>query len=169
MAHNITHEHVQHLARRGESLYKRLEKMKEKLSGATAKAVRTLEVSSAALVGGIIQGKSGPDTGKGEGKFLHVPIDLGAGLALNLLGYFDAAGDEYSSHLNNFGDGFLASYLSNLGFGMGNNWRLSGKFSLGGGTTPTLPPGTTTAPAVAGEVSPQAMAEILARVNAARG
>lgn len=157
---SITHEHVQHLARRGENLHKRLEKLREKLSGVTARAVRTLEVGTGALLGGVVTGHAGPD----GGKIAHVPIDLGAGLILNLLGYFDAAGDEYSPHLNNFGDGFLASYLSSLGFGIGNNKRTTGTW---------FPPKQVAAGAAggaiaSGEVSPAQMAAILDRVQAAR-
>jgi hypothetical protein len=156
---NITHEHVQHLHKRGESLYRRLEALKEKLSGTTAKAVRTLEVSTAALVGGVIQGKAGPD----GAHIMHVPVDLGAGLLLNLLGYFDAAGDEYSEHLNNFGDGFLGAYLSSLGFGMGKAWKETGKFSLTTKTPAQLPT------AAAGTISPDQMQDIIARVRASGG
>lgn len=160
---NISREHVHHLARRGEHLYKRLEKLREKLSGTTARAVRTLEVSAAAVVGGVIQGKAGPE----GAHIMHVPTDLGLGLALNVLGYFDAAGDEYSEHLNNLGDGFLASYLSNIGFGWGNTWRTTGKLNLFGpkGAAAGLP----AAPPVMaqGEISPNQMAEIVERVRAA--
>lgn len=157
---NITHEHVAHLHKRGQSLYRRLEALKEKLSGTTAKAVRTLEVGAAAVAGGLIQGKGGP----GGATVFHVPIDLGAGLLLNLLGYFDAAGDEYSDHLNNFGDGFLAAYLSGLGFSVGNNWRETGKFSLS-----TKAPAQLAAPTAASGpmISPEQMAEIVSRARAA--
>ena len=150
------------IAHRAHSLHRRLEKMREKLSGTTAKAVRTLEVSAAALAGGVIQGKAGP-----EGAHLfHVPVDLGLGLALNVLGYFDAAGDEYSDHLNNLGDGFLASYLSNVGFGWGNTWRTTGKL-FGPKAAPMLAPAGPAPAAVQGEISPQAMAEIVERVRRA--
>ena len=161
MTTNITHEYVAHLHKRGQSLYKRLEALKEKLSGTTAKAVRTLEVSTAAVVGGVIQGKGGPD----GAKFMHVPIDLGAGLLLNLLGYFDAAGDEYSDHLNNFGDGFLAAYMSGLGFSVGQNWRATGKFSLGlqKQVQQLAAPTAASGPMI----SPEQMAEIVARARAA--
>lgn len=155
--------HVHHLAHRAHSLHRRLEALREKLSGTTARAVRTLEVSAAALAGGVIQGKAGP-----EGAHLfHVPIDLGLGLALNVLGYFDAAGDEYSEHLNNLGDGFLASYLSNVGFGWGNSWRTTGKL-FGAKAAPAALPGPAAPPVVQGNISPEAMAEIIARVNAAK-
>ena len=74
----------------------------------------------------MIQGKSKDPNGA---HIMHVPVDLGAGLILNLLGYFDAAG-SYSEHLNNFGDGFLAAYVSNLGFHIGDNWKKNGAFSF---------------------------------------
>ncbi len=161
---NITHEHVQHLHRRGQQLHQRLTALKEKLSGTTARAVRTLEVATAATLAGVIQGKAGPSGATLP--VIGVPVDLGAGLLLNLLGYFDAAGDEYSEHLNNFGDGFLAAYLSNLGFSMGNNWRTTGKL-LPAKATPALADAAA-APAVSqGDVSPEQMADIIRRVRAA--
>jgi len=154
--------HVHHLAHRAHSLHRRLEALRDKLSGTTARAVRTLEVSAAALAGGVIQGKAGP-----EGAHLfHVPVDLGLGLALNVLGYFDAAGEEYSEHLNNLGDGFLASYLSNVGFGWGNTWRTTGKlFGPKAAPMPLPPPGAP--PMVQGEVSEDRIREIMERVRAA--
>lgn len=153
---------LESLRKRGQSLYKRLENLREKLSGTTAKAVRTLEVSAAAIAGGVIQGKAGPD----GATIAHVPVDLGLGLALNVLGYFDAAGEEYSGHLNNFGDGFLASYLSNMGFHYGNKWREEGKLPLPFSKSNAALPGGT--PAVAqGEISPDQMANIIARVREA--
>jgi hypothetical protein len=151
------------IAHRAHSLSRRLEKMREKLSGTTAKAVRTLEVSAAALAGGVLQGKAGPE----GAHIFHVPVDLGLGLALNVLGYFDAAGDEYSDHLNNLGDGFLASYLSNVGFGWGNTWRTTGKLFGPKAAAPMLAPAAP-APVVAqGTLSPEAMAEIVERVRRA--
>jgi len=150
--------HVHHLAHRAHSLHRRLEALRAKLSGTTARAVRTLEVSAGALVGGVIQGKAGPE----GAHVLHVPVDLGLGLALNVLGYFDAAGD-YSEHLNNLGDGFIASYLSNVGFGWGNSWRTTGKL-FGPKAAPAALPGAP-APVVQGDISPQKMAEIIARTR----
>lgn len=160
---NIGREHVEFLAKRGQALHRRLEGLKERLTGATRKAVRTLEVAAAAGAGGLIQGKAGE-----EGSHIfHVPTDLGLGLGLNLLGYFNAAGD-HSEHLNNLGDGFLASFTSSVGFGWGNTWRTTGKFQLTSKPAPAgLPAGAGSPVASAGEISSHQMADIVARVRAA--
>lgn len=148
---NITRQHVQHLHHRATHLHKKVEALKERAEAMTEKFVRTLEIGAAATVGGVIQGKAGPD----GAHVMGVPVDLGAGLALNLLGYFDAAG-KYSDHLNNFGDGMLAAYLSQVGFGVGQKWRSTGKL-LGGSTTPTT--------STQGTLSPADMAAIAARAT----
>ena len=158
---NITYEHLHHAVKKGESWRKRLEAYKEKLENATTKVVRTLEVGAAAAIGGIIQGKAGPD----GAHFMHVPVDLGAGLVLSVLGYMDAAG-SYSDHLNNFGDGFVAAYTSNLGFHMGTSWKNTGKLFGGVKAAAGLPPPP---PMVQGEISPEQMASIIANVRAAAG
>ncbi len=155
-------EHIQHLVRKGNALRARLDAVKERLEGATTKLVRSVEVGAAAVAGGIIQGKAGP---KGA-TVMKIPVDLGAGLALNVAGYFNAAG-KHSDHLNNLGDGFLASYLSSLGFGMGNHWRTTGKLFGGDSAQPQLP-GAPPATAAAGEIGPAQMADIISRVRAAQ-
>jgi hypothetical protein len=154
-------EHIQHLVRRGDALRRKLDSVKERLEGATTKLVRTVEVGAAAIAGGMIQGKAGPD----GATVMKVPVDLGAGLLLNVAGYFNAAG-QHSDHLNNLGDGFLASYLSSLGFGIGNTWRTTGKL-FGAKSTPQLPGGPP-ATAAAGEIGPAQMADIISRVRAAQ-
>lgn len=110
------------------------DKVQAKMEKTTEKVVRTLELGVAAAAGGIIQGKAGPD----GAHVMGVPVDLGIGLGLNLLGLFDVAG-KHSDHLNNLGDGFLAAYLSQAGFGIGSKWRTTGK--LLGGTASTTTSG----------------------------
>jgi hypothetical protein len=157
---NIGREHIQHLARKGHALQRRLDSIRDRLEGATTKLVRTVTVAAAAGVGGVIQGKAGPD----GATIMHVPVDLG--FAFNVAGYFNAAG-KHSDHLNNIGDGLLACYVSSVGFGMGNTWRTTGKMfgSKGGGGA--LPPGGGSPAVSKGELSPAQMADIVARVRAA--
>lgn len=163
---NIGREHIEYLARKGQALQRRLESVKERLSGTTKKAVRTLEVATAAGIGGVIQGRAGEP----GSSVMGIPTDLGLGLALNLAGYFDAAGD-YSDHLNNLGDGFLASFTSSVGFGWGNNWRQTGKFQLTSkpGDDRFLPGSPAAPTSASGEISPAQMADIVARVRASAG
>lgn len=136
-------------------------RMKDRTEGITKKAVATVEVVAAAGIGGLIQGHAGP---KGL-SVMGVPTDALLGLALNAAGYFNLAGKQYSEHLNNFGDGFLASFASSVGWGWGHHWHETGKFSFTGlhEEHPSLPPGTT----ASGNLSPGHMADIVSRVHAA--
>lgn len=157
----IERQHLEYAMKRGTAFQRRLEGFRERIAAKTKSVVRSLEVAAAANLGGIIQGHAGE-----EGSHIfHVPTDLGLGLALNVLGYFGAAGD-YSEHLNNLGDGFLSSFTSSVGFGWGNTWRTTGKFQFskpGGGGA--LPPGAPTT--ASGEISSAQMADIVSRVRAA--
>lgn len=153
-------EHIKHLHDRAQSLGRKLTAMRDKFSGTTKKVVATIETAAGAGIGGLIQGHAGT-----EGSHLFgIPTDLGGGLALNFLGYFNAAGD-YSEHLNHLGNGLLSSFVSSVTFGWGNAWRETGKFSFTG--KPHLPPGAATP--VKGEISSAQMADIVARVRAAAG
>lgn len=117
--------------------------------------VRTLEVASGAAIGGLVQGLSKSADGP---HILKVPAELALGLGLHVAGFLELAGNEWSSHLNNFGDGFLGAYFSDLAFSIGRRKRDSGKWSLRGGSAAGL-----SAPAVQGEISPQQMAQALAQ------
>lgn len=129
---NITRAHIAHAHAAVQRAHRRAESMKAKLEDTTQKFVRTLEVGAAAAVGGLIEGKAGPS----GAHIMGVPVNLAGALALNLLGYFDAAG-KHSEHLCNLGDGLLASYASSVGFGMGQKWASSGKLFGGTSTTAT--------------------------------
>ena len=155
---------IQHLHSKTQGQERMLTRMSRRLKAfshharaALPKAVGTVETAVAAGVAGVIQGHAG-DKGSTIGP---IPTDLGIGVALNLLGYFHVAGDQWSGHLNNFGDGFLAAYTSSIGFQMGRRWLDEGHFSF---TSHALPPSGT---AVKGEISPGQMADIVARVRAA--
>lgn len=162
MATNITYEHLHHAVKKGEGFKKRLEAYREKLEGATTKIVRTLEVGAGAAVAGLIQGKFD------HPHFLHMPVDLVAGLGLNIAGYLDAAGD-YSEHLCNFGDGFVAAYTSGLGYQMGDTWKKTGK--LFGAKAPAALPAAPSAAVVSGDASAMAhqMAANIAAMQQAQG
>lgn len=145
----ITKAHLNRVAHRAEALQKRLARFKEQAAETTEKVVRTVEVGTMALGMGIVQGRAG------SVEVMGVPMELGVGVALNLAGYFGAAG-KYSDHLNNFGDGALASYLTTVGKGVGAAMKAK---SLGGGAPKQVTKGV-------GDLSPE---EIAAAVAASRG
>lgn len=156
---NIGREHLQYAVNRGKALQRRLEGLKERLEGTTKKVVTGVEVATGGLLGGLIQGRAG---GNGAHIF-HVPADLLIGIGLVGGGLFDVAG-EHSYHLTNFGTGFVAAFTSSIGFAWGRTWRETGKFSFSASPSPAELPAPT---ASKGEISPQQMADIVARVHAA--
>lgn len=151
-------EHLRHVVNGRNALQRRLDGIKDRLAGTTEKLIRTGTVVAAAAASGVIQGKAGPE----GAHIFHVPVDLGAGIVLNLLGYFRAAGKQ-SHHLINAGDGFLAGFSSNLGFSWGNKWRTSGSLFGSPGQSALPSPGAPVASK--GEVSAAQMADIVARVR----
>lgn len=148
----ISRAHINRIAERAKNMQSRLARFKEQAAKTTEKVVRTVEVGSAALGMGIVQGRMG------SVEIVGVPLELGAGVLLNLAGYFGAAG-KYSDHLNNFGDGALAAYLTTVGKGVGAAMAQKAGLPPGGG-------GQINAPAKgSSDLSP---AEIAAAVAAGR-
>ena len=94
--------------------------------------VHTSEVSSAAFVAGVAQGRW-------HGiQFLGVPLDLGLAVALHVGAFIGLAG-KASPHLHGFGDGFLAAFLTTTGYGVGHDWAKKSK--LGPAATSGALPG----------------------------
>ncbi len=147
----LTHEHVQHLTRRNDTLAQKIEKLKGRSAHVAKHAFTLLEVTAGAAAGGLIQGLA-KDQSVGP-RIAKVPADLGIGLALEFVGVLDLAGEEYSSHIANLGTGFLAAYFTDLGHAIGSRKRTTGHY-FG-------PKATAALPAVSGDVSPQQMAEAL--------
>ena len=56
-----------------------------------------------------------------------LPINLGVGALLLVGGHLDLAGGQWSSHLNQLGNGFVGSYLAATGYAFGKRWKESGK------------------------------------------
>lgn len=130
--------HVAHVHRRNESLEAKIRRLKDKAAHAAEHGVRTVEVIAGAGLGGLIQGMAkDPSVGA---KIFHVPADLAIGASLKLCGLLELAGEEYSDHLANFGDGFLGAYFSDLGFSIGAKRKATGSF-FGPKNTAALPPG----------------------------
>lgn len=159
---NITEEHLHHMAKRHHSTMKKLDGLREKFSGITERFVGTIEVGAGAWLGGAIEGRTG------GGTVLRVPINLGVGALLLAAGHLDLAGDQWSGHLNNLGNGLVGSYVAATGYAFGKRWKDTGKLFGGGGhpwTSPyetALPP-----PAVHGDLSEAQMAAIVQRMQQA--
>jgi hypothetical protein len=149
------HHHAHSLHRRVEAFKARGEKMADQ-------AIRTVEVCTGALIGGVIQGKAGP---KGA-HLAGVPVDLGLGLAGKLAAFFDAFGRN-SEHVGNVADGFLGAYVSQVGFGIGQRWLSTGSLgtALKGGASGGSLQGGGQQTATSGVMpSPAAMASIMSQV-----
>lgn len=128
MSQAVTHVSKAHLIRAQErlnQLQNRIAKFKDHAAKTTEKVVRTVEVGTAALGIGMMQGRMG------SVEVMGVPAELGIGIALNLAGYFGVAG-KHSDHLCNFGDGALAAYLVTVGKGVGT--AMKARNVLGGGS-----------------------------------
>jgi hypothetical protein len=141
------------------TLAEKAAKLKKRAGSIAGRGVRTLEVGAGAALGGLVQGMSKSPNGA---HIVKVPADLAIGLGLHLAGFLDLAGDEWSSHLNNFGDGFIGAYFSDLGFAVGKKKKETGSFFTKGASGSLSTPA-----AVHGEVTPQQMAEALLRSQGA--
>lgn len=95
-------------------------KIKAAAEAGAMRVVSTAEIATAAFSMGVIDGRYGGV------EVLGVPLSLGSAAACHLVGFFGIAPD----HMHSFGNGFLASYLSNLGNGVGAKMALEATASL---------------------------------------
>jgi len=164
---NITEEHLHHMARKHHATIKKLDGLRDRLSGMTGRFVGTVEVGVGSWLGGALEGKTG------GGTVLKVPINLGVGVLFLAAQHLDLAGDKWSEHLGNIGNGFLGSYIAATGYSFGKRWKETGKM-FGGGGHPwrhpyeeswphEMPPG----PAVHGDLDDRQMASIVQRMQQA--
>ena len=130
---NITEEHLHHMARRHHATMQKLDTIKAKITVAAQKSFGLLETGAGAWAGGLLEGRTG---GASVGP---LPFNLLAGVGFLVLGYGNIAGEKYSEHFNNLGNGFIGSYLAALGYAFGKRWRETGKI-LGGGGHPWTQP-----------------------------
>jgi len=164
---NITEEHLHHMARRHHATMKQLDGLKGRLAGMTGRFVGTVEVGVASWLGGALEGRTG------AGTILKVPYNFGLGVLFLAAGHLDLAGEKWSDHLNNLGNGFLGSYVAASGYSFGKRWKETGKM-FGGGGHPYLHPYENGwaqegpgGPAVHGDLSESQMASIVQRMQAA--
>lgn len=116
MPMHLSQAEIGELRQRAERLAARAKTMTAKAEAAVEHLVQTVEIGGAAFALGIINGRfDAPEP-------LGVPLDLGAGVAMHLLGFLGVAG-KFTDHLHNFADGALASYLVTLGFNVGDKMR----------------------------------------------
>jgi hypothetical protein len=155
---NITEEHLHHMARRHHATMKKLDGIREGIRARAGFLFSTVETAAGAWLGGTIEGRTGGTT------VLRVPINLGLGAVSLALAHFHVAGEEWSGHLNNLGNGLIGSYLAAVGYAFGKRWKESGK--IWGGHSWTQPYGEVP-PAVHGDLSEAQMAAIVQRMQAA--
>ena len=115
MALKVTEEQLSRWKQSLNSAKDKIAKYKEKADLIIQKAVETVEIGAASFGMGVLMGKTGGVSVVG------VPVDLLAGLGLNLLGYVGVGG-KYVDHLHNLGNGSLAHYLGAVGNKVGQNW-----------------------------------------------
>jgi hypothetical protein len=170
MAH-ITEEHLHHMAKRHHATMKKLDGIREKVAGHAGRLVGTLETGAGSWLGGAIEGRTA------GGTVLRIPINLGIGAILLAVGHMDLAGEGWSNHLNNVGNGFIGSYVAATGYAFGKRWLETGKV-FGGGGHPWKSPyedggwphqveGPAPAPAVHGDLSQAQMDNIVYRMQQA--
>ena len=137
MASNISRSEVGGWKAKALNLRKRMASNREEATRTIETVVHTTEVSSAAFVAGVVQGRYGGI------ELLGVPLDLGLAVALHVGAFIGLAGRS-SSHLHGFGDGFLAAFLTTTGRGVGDSWVMLAieQGNLGWGYTqlPTFKP-----------------------------
>lgn len=115
MAMKVSKKELQGWRAKAQRLQKRLKNASKKADRVVETMVHTAEVSSAAFIAGVVQGKTGGV------EVLGVPMDLGLAAGLHVLA-FAGVGGRMSSHLHGFGDGFLAAFLATTGRGVGQAW-----------------------------------------------
>ena len=120
MAVNLTAKQVEDLENTALRAKSRLEKVKAQADEAVQRVVSTAEISTAAFTMGVIDGRYGGV------EIMGVPMSLGAAAGSHLVGFLGIAPD----HMHAFGNGFLASYLSNLGNGVGAKMAMEAQRAL---------------------------------------
>ena len=99
----------------------KLDGIREKISGLSARAISTIETGVGAWVGGLIEGR----TRTGRNPF-PAPLNLFMGSALVLMDHVGMGGERYREHYGNFGNGLLGSYLAGIGYRFGHRmWEIS--------------------------------------------
>lgn len=159
----LARNHVDHLLHRIKHLGEKLADMSDR--GSVAKVKHSLlftgEIAVGAIAGGVIDGRWGSKE-KGLPSFMHVPVTLGSGLLLQIIGMSDWLGKEWSHHISNVGTGLLANYFSHVGFAFGRRVKANGGQWLGAGKPKQINA------AVSGQISESQVAHVVSRLAEAR-
>ena len=123
---NITEEHLHHMARRHHATMKKLDGIRERITGVTGRFVSTIEAAAGAWIGGAFEGRTG---GWALGP---LPLNLGIGFVLVAASHLRGAAKR-SDDLNQLGNGFIASWAAATGYAFGKRWKETGKMLGGGG------------------------------------
>jgi hypothetical protein len=123
---NITEEHLHHMARRHHATMKKLDGIRERITGVTQRFVGTLEAATGAWIGGALEGRTG---GAALGP---LPINLLAGVALIAGSHLNVAG-KWNDDLTHVGNGLVGSWAAATGYAFGKRWKDTGKMFGGGG------------------------------------
>lgn len=158
----LARNHVDHLLHRIKHLGEKLADMSDRGTVAKVKhgVIGTGEIAIGAMIGGVIDGRWGSRE-KGLPTFMHVPITLGTGLLLNIVGMSDVFGKEWSHHLCNVGAGVLANYFSHIGLHYGKRVQKSGEW-FGSGEPKQINA------AVHGQISESQVADVVGRLREAQ-
>lgn len=116
------------MAQRHHATMKKLEGLREKMTGAAGHVAKVLEVGAGAWLGGAIEGRT---AGASVGP---LPVNLLAGIALVGASHLKPVENSgRSDDLNNLGNGFIGSYFAATGYAFGKRWKETGKVFGGGG------------------------------------
>lgn len=159
---NITEEHLHHMARRHHATMKQLDSIVERRGEILGRGLNTLEYGFASWVGGAVEGW----TGGGSIPIIKLPWNLFGGLVFMGLGHWlhDKAP---GSHLSNFGNGLLGSFVAAEGYAFGRRWKDTGAVFGEGKGSPLLHPYAEPTGPVSGDLSQAQMAAIVSRMQQA--
>ena len=118
----LTKKHMDELEKRISSLKSRASKLKDKAEGITETIVQTGVIGGTSFGFGLLSGYWVNDDGTRGVQLLGMPLDLGTGIGMHLLGFM--AGGRWAEQWHNVGDGAIAAYLNTLGAGVGDRMRL---------------------------------------------
>lgn len=100
---------LEDIARQAKANKDKVKRYKEEAQKAINGVVNVVEVNGTAFGMGVVNGRFG------NPQLLGVPVDLGAGVAMQIASLFDVAPE----HLRAIGNGLTATYFSALGTGIG--------------------------------------------------
>jgi hypothetical protein len=161
---DVSEKHLHRFAHEAHKWREKFHGFREANAKAVERTVRTVTIAAGAFAAGTIDGRF--DKGDGAPTIMHVPATLAIGVGLIAAGYAGAAGKDWSVHLHNFGDGFVANYAAAKGHKFGADW-LHGGVRAAFGHAPSAP--AQVAAAAHGMPDPAQMAQAVANMQAAAG